>query len=173
MQADPNLKMPYVHQASIGVERPLTQNLNVQASYQLLRGRNQLRSLNVNAPDAFGVRPEPNVGTVTQFESTGRSASDRLNVNLNYRVPQRRIFMNVSYTLGQAKNHADNALSLPANSLNPDAEWGPSSQDVRHRLNAMLNFGLPLGHPRQHQRQRRSRRRPTRSPPAATTTRTA
>ena len=145
VQADPNLKMPYVHQASIGVERRLTQTVNVQASYMLMRGRNQLRSRNVNAPDAFGVRLEPNVGTVTQIESTGRSATDRFNVNLNYRVPGRRTFMNVGYTWANAKNHADNPLSLPANSLNPDVEWGPSSQDVRHRLNAMLNVGLPMG----------------------------
>src|SRR6185503_15185249 len=43
------------------------------------------------------------------------------------------------------RNHADNPLSLPADSRNPDAEWGPSSQDVRHRINAMFNFGLPFG----------------------------
>jgi len=145
VQADPDLRMPYVHQASIGIERPLGQGVNFQASYMMMRGRNQLRSRNVNAPDAFGLRPEPGVGTVSQIESTGRSATNRLNVNLNYRVPGRRTFMNVGYTWSQASNHADNPLSLPANSLDPDAEWGPSSQDIRHRLNAMLNVGLPLG----------------------------
>ena len=145
VQADPDLRMPYVHQASIGIERPLGQGVNFQASYMMMRGRNQLRSRNVNAPDAFGLRPEPGVGTVSQIESTGRSATNRLNVNLNYRVPGRRTFMNVGYTWSQASNHADNPLSLPANSLDPDAEWGPSSQDIRHRLNAMLNVGLPQG----------------------------
>jgi hypothetical protein len=90
------------------------------------------------------VRAEPGVGTVTQIESSGRSATNRLNVNLNYRLPGRRMFFNTNYTLSSARNHADNATSLPANSLNPDAEWGPSSQDVRHRFNAMFNFGLPL-----------------------------
>ena len=74
VQADPNLTMPYIHQASIGVERPLTPTLMFQASYMFAcAGRNQLRSRNVNAPDAFGIRPEPDVGTVTQIESTGRS----------------------------------------------------------------------------------------------------
>jgi hypothetical protein len=110
-----------------------------------IRGRNQMRSVNVNAPDASGVRPEPGIGTVTQIESTGRTESHRLNLNLNYRGPQRRIFMNANYTLASVRNHADNATSLPANSLNPDAEWGPSSQDVRHRFNAMVNFPLWYG----------------------------
>jgi len=36
-------------------------------------------------------------------------------------------------------------LSLPADSRNPDAEWGPASQDIRHRFNAGVNIGLPLG----------------------------
>jgi hypothetical protein len=145
VQAAPGLKLPYVHQASIGIERPLTPTLNVQASYMLLRGRNQLRSRNVNAPDANGVRPEPGIGTVTQIESTGRSASNRVNFNLNYRVPAKRIFMNANYTLADVKNMGDNPLSLPASSFDPDAEWGPASQDVRHRFNAMINFPVWMG----------------------------
>jgi len=142
VQGSSNLQMPFIHQASIGAERAITQNLQAQASYQMLRGRNLMRSVNVNAPDEFGVRPEPAIGTVTQFESTGRSSSDRLNLSLNYRVPQKRIFMGGNYTLGQVRNHADGATSLPANSLNPDAEWGPSFQDVRHRVN--WNFNMPF-----------------------------
>ena len=50
IQASPDLSMPQVHQASIGVERQVTQNLSVQATYQMLRGRNQMRSININAP---------------------------------------------------------------------------------------------------------------------------
>ena len=145
VQASPDLQMPYIHQASIGVERAITANLQTQVSYQMLRGRHLMRSININAPDEFGVRPEPTVGTVTQFESTGRSQSDRLTVNLNYRVPQRRIFMGGNYTFGQVRNHADSATALPANSLDPDAEWGPSSQDIRHRVNAMVNLPFFLG----------------------------
>jgi hypothetical protein len=144
VQADPNLLMPYVHQASVGVEHAMTETLRLQASYMRLRGRNQLRSRNVNAPDEFGVRPEPAVGTVTQIESTGRSANDRLNVNATYRLPQRRT-LNFNYTWSSMRSHADNPLSLPADSRRPDAEWGPSSQDIRHRFNATLNMGLPLG----------------------------
>ena len=145
VQAATDLQMPYVHQASIGVERAITANLQAQLSYQLMRGRRQMRAVNVNAPGLDGVRPEPNIGTVTEFESAGRSTSDRFTVNLNYRVPNRRIFMGGNYTLGQVKNHADSATTLPANSLDPDAEWGPSAQDVRHRMNAMVNLPFFVG----------------------------
>jgi outer membrane receptor for ferrienterochelin and colicin len=143
IQADPDLKLPYIHQMSIGLERKLSPNLNAQVSFTRLDGRNQLRSVNLNAPDEFGIRPEPTVGTITQIESTGRSLINRLNINATYRVPAKRTFINVGYTLANAKNMGDNPLSLPANSFDPDAEWGPSSQDIRHRLNAMVNFSLP------------------------------
>ncbi len=145
IQGDPNLQMPRVHQASLGVERQVAQNFNMQATYQMLRGRRQIRSININAPDEFGNRPEPNVGTVTQFESTGKSETDRLTLGANYRFPQRRIFFNVNYTLGRVRNHADSETSLPANNLDPDAEWGPSRQDVRHRVQGMINVPLLFG----------------------------
>ena len=144
VQADPNLRMPFVHQLSIGFERAVTNNLNTQASFLILRGRNQLRARDINAPDASGVRPEPNVGTVTQIEARGRSATERLSFNMVYRIPARRTFLSANYTWSNIRNDADGALSLPADSHNPDAEWGPSIQDVRHRFNAMFNFMLPL-----------------------------
>jgi hypothetical protein len=145
VQADPNLKMPYVQQASIGVDRPIGQFLTVQSSFQWQSGHNQLRSRNINAPDELGVRPDPGAGTITQMESDGRMAADRLTVNANYRIPQRNIFFNVGYTLSEVKNHANNATSLPANSRDPDAEWGPSSQDIRHRVFTTVNYTFPFG----------------------------
>lgn len=158
IQAAPDLQMPMVHQFSVGLERQVTENLSAQVQYQMLRGRNQMRSLNINQPvrtvtgiDASGaeivswVRPDPTVGNITQFDSTGRSETDRLTFQANYRVPQRSIFFGGQYTLGQAKNHADGATTLPMDSLNPDAEWGPSRQDVRHRVQAMLNLPLVWG----------------------------
>jgi len=145
VQASSSLDMPKVHQASIGVERQITQNLSVQASYKMLRGRHQLRSININAPNELGVRPDPTVGTVTQFDSTGRSQSDRLELRSTYRFPRRNIFMNVNYALSQVKNHADSATALPANNLDPSAEWGPSRQDIRHRVQGQVNVPLLLG----------------------------
>jgi hypothetical protein len=154
IQSSPDLDMPKVHQASIGIERQVTQNLTVQASYQMLRGRNQMRSININAPvnvglDADGalifVRPDPAFGNITQFDSTGRSQSDRFEIRGIYRVPQRNIFMNVNYALGQVKNHADSATALPADNLNPDAEWGPSRQDIRHRIQGQINVPILYG----------------------------
>ena len=142
IQESPNLQMPQVHQASASLERPIGANLRTMVSYQLLRGRNQMRSRDINTPDPVtGLRPEPAIGSITQFESTGKSARDSLSVNVGYAVPRRQMNVGMNYTLARFRNHADNPTQLPVDSYNPDAEWGPSLQDIRHRL--QTNIFLP------------------------------
>src|SRR5204863_6487545 len=77
-----------------------------------------------------------------QIQSSGRADADRLQVNVNFARPQRRFFMGVNYILAHAKNYADSPLSLPSNSLDPDVDWGPAAQDIRHRVFGMASFGL-------------------------------
>lgn len=140
-----DLRMPYVHQYSIGAERPFGESFTVQASFMRHDGRNQLRSINLNAPDAAGVRPYPDIGTISQVQSTGRLEVNRLNMSANYRFGRSRTMLGTFYVLSSTKNHADTPLSLPADSRNPDAEWGPAAQDARHRIFTMFNFPLPKG----------------------------
>jgi hypothetical protein len=148
VQASENLQMPRVHQASIGYDRQLTPTIMLQTSYQMLRGRNQMRSRNINAP-VDGARPNPAFGDITQIESTGRSESDRLTVGTRFRLPlqptQQPVMFNVSYTFGRERNHADGATSLPSDSLNPDIDWGPSRQDIRHRLQLQAQVPVLFG----------------------------
>ena len=144
IQAAANLTQPTIHQASIGFDKNLKEWMGVRADYMWTRGYDVLRSVNVNAP-VNGVHPDPTIGNISEISATGRRASDRLSVGINLRVPQRRMFGNVMYQLGSVRNHADGALSLPADSNDPDADWGPAAQDVRHRLFVMGNFPLPYG----------------------------
>ena len=137
-----SLTQPLVQQASAGLERPITPWLGLRADYMWTRASHALRSINVNAPSG-GVRPSSRVGNVTEIQSTGRRASDRLSLNLNLRAPKRRLSANVSYQLQNLRNHADSATSLPSNSNDLEADWGPSAQDVRHRMTLMFNAPLP------------------------------
>ena len=139
-----SLTQPLVRQASAGIERPITPWMGLRADYMWTRGSQVLRSVNVNAPSG-GVRPNPSVGNVTEMQSTGGRAGDRLSLHLNLRAPRQRVTASVSYQLARLRNNADSATSLPSNSLNPDADWGPSAQDVRHRLVVMFNAPLPFG----------------------------
>jgi hypothetical protein len=137
------LEQPMVQQASIGFDKDLTPTIGVRADYMWTRAYRTLRSVNVNAP-VDGIRPDPTLGNISELSSTGRRAQDRLSVAFNMRVPRRRIFTNVMYQFASNRNYADSALSLPADSTDPDADWGPSAQDIRHRLFVMANFPLPF-----------------------------
>jgi hypothetical protein len=154
IQAAPDLDLPRVHQASISYDRQVGANMQVQTSYQMLRGTHLMRSFNINVRGVDGVRPNPAFGDITQFESSGRSESDRMTIGFRWRLPfqqqgqqfQQPIMFNVNYTLGQERNFADGATSLPSDNNNPDVDWGPSRGDIRHRLQiqgqAPLVFGI-------------------------------
>jgi hypothetical protein len=138
--------MPYLHQASFSVERNFFENLRLMTSYTMMRGRDTIRARNLNAPITGGldpVRPDPTMGNITAIDSTGKTEIDRFMVNVNYAIPEKRFFMGGNYQLGRSNNFTDNPFSLPANNYDLAAEWGPSMQDVRHRMFAMVNFGVP------------------------------
>jgi hypothetical protein len=145
IQLGPQLTQPTIQQASIGYERPFGEWGNFRTDYMWTRGSHGLRSVNVNAP-IDSVRPDPTAGNITDIGSTGRRASDRFTVGMLLRVPNRRGMMgNVMYQYGNTRNHADSPLMLPSNSNDPDADWGPSSTDIRHRVFLMANTPLPYG----------------------------
>jgi hypothetical protein len=137
-----SLEQPIIQQASIGVEKPLTPWMDFRTDYMWTRGHNTLRSINVNAP-VNGIRPDPQFGNITEIQSTGERALDRFTVALNARYIPRRMMGMVMYQLASARNFGDSPTMLPSDSTNPDADWGPSAQDVRHRI--FFNFNTPLG----------------------------
>jgi hypothetical protein len=125
-------------------------------TYQRLLGRNQLRGRDINYGFLTGtleernlvrVRPDAGFGTITQIESTGRSVSDRLSIQLRRQLRtasgQQIGFFQASYTLNETKANFTGATSLPTNSDNPDLEWGPQGQDVRHQGQIGGNVRLP------------------------------
>jgi len=145
IQLGPQLTQPTIQQASIGYDRPFGQWGNFRTDYMWTRGHDTLRSVNVNAP-IDGVRPDPTAGNVTQIGSTGRRATDRINVAMMLRAPRVRGLMgNVMYQYANNRNFADSPLALPSNSNDPDADWGPSAMDIRHRMFFMFNTPLLQG----------------------------
>ena len=68
-----------------------------------------------------------------------------MNTGFNLNLPWHRTFLFVNYTLAKAMNDTDGAFSLPVDSFDPGAEWGPTQTDVRHRLSGMFNMNLWKG----------------------------
>ena len=136
-----SIGQPIIHQASLGFEKPLAPWADLRTDYMFTRGYNTLRSVNVNAP-VDGVRPDPLFGNISEIQSSGKRALDRLTVVVSARYMPRRMMGMVMYQLARARNFADAPTMLPSDSTNPDLDWGPAANDVRHRV--FFNFNTPL-----------------------------
>jgi len=143
IQIDPNLRMPYVAQGSIGVEQTLPNNIRLMSQYFYRRGIHQLRGRNINAPiqSAGGVRPDLASGVITQIESSANSFNHTWFLNLNW-MKMGKFMIGASYVLSKTTDETDGALSLPANNFDLRGERGPSLQDTRRRFNILTNFKL-------------------------------
>ena len=144
VRAHRDIVMPYTRRVSAGVDRTLTNWARLRATYSHQIGRNLFRSRDLNAP-VNGVRPDSTLRNITQLESTARSQNQSLEVNVMLNHRPRRFSANVGYTLGEALNETDGALSLPPDSFDLSQEWGPSRQDVRHRVFASMNTDVKAG----------------------------
>ncbi|MEK7833300.1 MAG: hypothetical protein AAB401_19575, partial [Acidobacteriota bacterium] len=83
IQLQPNLRMPYVAQGSVGLERELAPGFRLMSQYFFRRGIHQLRGRNVNAP-LNGVRPNSTAGNITEIESSANSFGHTWFVNVNW-----------------------------------------------------------------------------------------
>jgi len=74
--------MPYLFQASIGVETKPFNLIRLMTNYQYQRGVHLLRGRNLNAPIPGVGRPDPTVGNITDIESSANSSTHRLMIGI-------------------------------------------------------------------------------------------
>jgi outer membrane receptor protein involved in Fe transport len=158
---DKDYENPEVHQASLGVDYALTDDIALGAGYLYVRGRKLQRSTDINlfAPVATPIpvqgggtvtvqqfpttRPFTNFDRIIQFESTAESEYNGFTLELRKRF-QGRLLYNVAYTLGKVTdtvpdatavvpNSADDA-KFPSNPFDFSADDAPGNNDQRHRL---------------------------------------
>lgn len=146
---DDNLNAPYILQGVFGVERQLPKKTTLSAYFISSRSYNQLRSRNINAPLCpTGInclsapRPDTTKGNILQYESTGRSTQNQLNISFRNNFSQRISFFG-NYTLGFRKSDTDGAGSAPAYSYDLSGEYGRSAGDIRHFFIIGGNVTLP------------------------------
>src|SRR5262249_56006231 len=95
-------RKPTLQETMAGVEQSLPGGVRLNTMYIHRRGSNLLRGVNVNAPGADGVRPDPLSGAVTEIQSNARSSLDMISVNVNDARPQQRIFVAASYAVSRS-----------------------------------------------------------------------
>lgn len=170
-----NLDTPFSHQYSIGVEKQLFPKTNtvISVAYVGTAGRNLLRFSTPNLgrnnianlgslnfadfqPNFVGTNTAParstaNIGPIDQFETTGRSRYDSLQLQLRGRLTSanQAFQYQVSYTLGNAKDDVSDvfdlagAFALPQDSVNPSGEYAAANFDVRHRFAYNFIYDVP------------------------------
>ncbi len=139
-----SLDMANTTRASVGVEHRVSQQLRLQFNLYGQRTRDRLRSFNANAP-RDGVFPNPAFQRITEIEATGRARSAGFDSSVRLSRQDGKASALLRYQYGQAWNDSDGATSLPADSRDLDAEWGPASWDVRHRIFGFVRMELPKG----------------------------
>jgi hypothetical protein len=137
---DKDIQNAYSEQASLEVERALGEHASYSASYQYVRGRNLIISVNQNVPSCVaagtnnGCRPNPTYANNSQYSSEARSNYHGLHLSFVQR-PFRWSNYRVSYTLSKSMNNVgENFFSSPIDPFDIDKDWGRSDDDQRHRL---------------------------------------
>ena len=102
------------------------------------------------SPSPLNLRPNPLFADITLIESRGTSRYNALQVRYQQR-PAHGMSVLMAYTLGKSTDDASGFFTsagdpnFPQNSLDPAAERGPSSFDIRHRFSAGAIMPVPFG----------------------------
>jgi len=140
---------PRTSRVSAGVDQTLLKVIRMSATYSYQRVSRLSRGLNLNPP-IDGVRVDPSVANIINVVSDAASHRHLVQVDANINpgamlpadngplVSWKRSTVFLNYSLGWLNNDTDGAFAVPATG-NLGLEWGPASNDVRHRLNVSYN----------------------------------
>jgi len=150
-QVSSDLQAPYTIQSTFGVERqlPTSMKTTLTAYFVTARSLHQLRTRNINAPICplqvnclNAPRPDPTLGNVNQYDSSGTIDQKQLIVNFRSNFSQ-RFSVSGNYRLNFVKGDTDGAGSSPAYAYDFTGEYGRASSDVRHNFFLFGNVTLP------------------------------
>jgi Carboxypeptidase regulatory-like domain/TonB-dependent Receptor Plug Domain len=150
---------PRMMQWSLGATRRVFSRAFVEVSYVGSRGDHLIRPTDINYPQPADVvalqasvpaavnpaRPFRSYGTITYRETTARSRYHGLLTAFKYQAG-RAGTANVNYTLSRNRTDASNdrdALDIPQNPLDPDAEYADARTDRRHIVTASYIYEVP------------------------------
>ena len=148
----PKLQIPTVYVAGTQVERQLPHNFTVTVGAYAIRILHVIRARDINAPipgtitnaNPGGIRPNPAIGEVYQYEASGRFHQQQMFVGFNSRLnPQ--FSLSGNYVLSKTTNDTDGQGGnlFPRDSYNLDGEWGRGQGDVRHRFSIFGTYNNP------------------------------
>jgi carboxypeptidase family protein/TonB-dependent receptor-like protein len=138
------LVLPTIARTSFGIEHAFASWAQFRSNWFYQHTDDAYRAVNLNAP-VGGVRPVPAVGNITFVDAIGSAESQGIDLSMNLNYAPKRIFGAVNYRLAKAMNDGDSATSFPESGTDIAAEWGPSRNDVRHRVFGFVSMPLKFG----------------------------
>ena len=149
-----DLQTPWMEHWNVNLQHLIGHTTSLEVAYVGSRGHNLISARDMNqappSPTTPNLRPNPLFADITLIESHGSSRYNALQVRLQKR-PATATEMLLSYTLGKSTDDASGFFTsagdpnFPQDSLDPGAERGRSSFDVRHRFSAAITRSLFLG----------------------------
>ena len=151
---DTNISAPYTIQSMISVQRAFGRTMAAEVGY--LRTDGNDFPLQRQFTQAFdrqtGLRPNPAIGSPGGYyvDSSQTMVYNGLQTSLRRRFSDRYSW-DVNYTLGKSESTQGGDLSVyyitSFNNIqdfwNPELDYGPSTNNVRHRVNASFIYELP------------------------------
>jgi hypothetical protein len=145
----PDVQMGRTWRVSGGVDQTVSPKVRLNASFQSVRGLDQLRGRNLNIP-VNGVRPDPGFANIIQTVSDAEAHSDQLSATMNVnfaggvrnagtpRWNPRRTTLRLVYWIARASNNFDGPFVVPPSGA-LSTEWAATAGDRRHRYQVALN----------------------------------
>ena len=138
----PNYVNPYSQQTIAGYSHQFTTDLALKVNGVYQHTLRDFRIIDLNYPNAAGIRPLTQWGQILQRQSTAQGKYKALFLELDKRF-SRRFQSTVSYTLASARDN--NPQAVITNYDDPGQNWGPGNIDRRHSLVAAGSVQLPWG----------------------------
>jgi hypothetical protein len=151
---DTNLSAPYTIQSMVSVQQAFGRTMAAEIGYIRTDGNDfPLQRQFTQAFDRqTGLRPNPAIGAPGGYyvDSSQTLAYNGLQTSLRRRFSNKYSW-DVNYTLGKSESTQGGDLSVyyitSFNNIqdfwNPELDYGPSTNDIRHRLNASFIYELP------------------------------
>jgi hypothetical protein len=139
---DSNLRSPYVMQSAATVERQLPKSTTLSITYTNSHALHVLRSLDINAPlpgsfifgkPGTGVFPFGTPDPHFLMTSSGLYNQNQLIVNVTTKLNS-QVSLSSAYTWNRVGSNTDGLGTFPANPYDFTGEYGPSANDIRHRI---------------------------------------
>ena len=134
---------PYKNVGSLGVQRELASDMAVSLDFVYAVSYHLLLLRDANAP-IQGVYPDPTIGVAYEPQTRGRGKYNALQLGFTKRFGD-NVGAQIAYTYAHTKDNTDGSQYTPSDNHNIESDYGPSSNDIRHTLNAAVDWRGPWG----------------------------